>query len=86
MSGALVSYTIAAVVLLLLWKFGDRIRVPKWLSVEYLFYGPVYRTAVHVIEDGISRQAVAKQTRVGDIIRTVVVAGLILVVFLAVRS
>lgn len=38
----LTSYAIAAVVLLLLWKFGKYIRVPRWLSVEFLVYRQVY--------------------------------------------
>ena len=36
------SYAIAVAVLFLLWKFGDRIKVPRWLSVEYLVYRQVY--------------------------------------------
>lgn len=34
----LTSYAIAAAVLVLLWKFGKYIKIPRWLSVEYLVY------------------------------------------------
>lgn len=38
----LISYGIAAAVLLLMWKFGKYIKVPRWLSVEYLVYRQFY--------------------------------------------
>lgn len=83
MSGALVSYVIAGVVLVLLWKFGERIRVPKWLSVEYLFYGPVYRAVVNAIEQGTGDQAAAQTASwLSEIVKIAAAVGLILVVFL----
>ncbi len=36
------SYVIAAAVLFLLWKFGHKIKIPRWLSVEYLVYRQFY--------------------------------------------
>lgn len=38
----LTSYAIAAAVLVLLWKFGKYIKIPRWLSVEYLVYQQFY--------------------------------------------
>lgn len=38
----LTSYAIAGAVLVLLWKFGKYIKIPRWLSVEYLVYKQFY--------------------------------------------
>ena len=38
----LTSYGIAAAVLVLLWKFGKYIKIPRWLSVEFLVYQQFY--------------------------------------------
>lgn len=60
MQSALVSYAIAAAVLVLLWRFGDRLRVPQWLSVEYLVYKPLYRAAVKTVQGFGPWQAVLR--------------------------
>ena len=45
----IISYAIAGAVLVLLWRFGKYIRIPRWLSVEYLVYKPVYKGCVNAI-------------------------------------
>lgn len=50
LSSVLVSYAIAGLVLAVVWKYADRITLPKWMSVEYLFYKPVYRAAIRMVE------------------------------------
>lgn len=45
LSGPLVSYLIAAAVLLLLHLLGPRLQVPPWLSMEALIYRPLVRWA-----------------------------------------
>jgi len=45
----LTSYAIAGAVLILLWKFGKYIKIPRWLSVEYLVYEQFYRGCQAVI-------------------------------------
>ena len=45
----IISYAIAVAVLLLLWKFGKHIVVPRWLSVEYLVYKQLYNGSLGII-------------------------------------
>lgn len=49
LTSPVISYAIAAAVLLLLWKFGRHIVVPRWLSVEYLVYQQLYKGSLGAI-------------------------------------
>lgn len=50
LQSAIVTYTIASAVLFVVWKYGERVKVPHWLSVEYLVYKPLYRAARRLVE------------------------------------
>ena len=87
MQSALVSYAIAAAVLILVWKFGDRVKVPKWLSVEYLFYKPVFRAAQGFVErrgaegEG-TKEAAGASLSIDGAGAAAVVLAVVLVIFL----
>ncbi len=49
LAGPVLAYVIGLSVLALFTRFGHRIRVPHFVSVEYLFYGPLVRVGHKVI-------------------------------------
>lgn len=85
LQSALVSYAIAAIVLFLVWKYGQRVRVPRWLSVEYLVYKPVSRLFVGLVrayEFGTRSEVGEGSAELGGSFAVALCLAVILVIFL----